>query len=495
MGRHIGPIDWGILVEKLPLDEAVKESVDSTPSTWLEVQNQNDSEEEIFGPLSIIKIKQALVELHRQKQDLNAINSIYVRPYNSQESWTLLIEHPLFKSKEVNSAPDTNHDKGLQDKHFKPLTTAPSEKEFWFIPQSLGLVQGPFPTALLEVKLEKRQLLYTDLISFDHGKSWMRVCDYQGPMDLPTGQLPDHGIDGELEAQSQEEVRQTLLENKNDLEQGQGLAILAYLEKPMKKISSKILKKIAKVSKNNAKTEREKTAPNEGLLPSWSEYWPWAMLTLALVFGAKSLWTRLGPSKPQSLQTPTANVLKQDLTPAQVESTRSMPRPDLSRPSISKTQASNNKASGGDDGPEPLDEYNRQEFHSPVKRRVPSFRQSKAYQEHQKTLSPEEQRELEAESLAQTSEQDSYPYEGEGNNESAASRAPADTGDGAVYDDGTTPVEQDPVRSKLSRQTLNPDDSFGDEAPIEDIDSQAPPIDPPPEADYPEQYAEEVPVE
>lgn len=301
-----------------------------------------------------------------------------------------------------------------------PETRGTFEKQYWILID--GQKQGPYPTEQLGPSLDEKKMAYTDLISFDNGHNWSKAYEYQG-LNRRTKELPKRPLTHETIEKS--EVEATLcLTPRGKLEEGGAgglMALISFIGGKRKK------------NKNNAELSQSEELLNNESNETYSLFQKIFHLIQNLflkrkknvVIAASVLFLFLFAGKKVFMK-------KEEKTTfgPTIEDTNHPHRPYREEQSIRDRETARTSPPREDVKPQP------------------SFKRSRPFR-----------------SIA--SEEDSS---GE-HQESAPDRSPSDLE--SNEDRGDTPVEQDDIREKLSKETIDP---------VEPEVNELSPVEPPPQA-------------
>jgi hypothetical protein len=268
-----------------------------------------------------------------------------------------------------------------------------------------GLKDGPYNLQEISDQISEQKLLVTDMISIDNGLTWNAIHkledfdrrNLKAPSNLP------HGPRGEVFLHSNQEVEESL--SSHDRENDEALADLAYIGN----IKSAKPRQIVTSNENTESQavpiiETTETTDDEAEMK-------WLILFIVCVVGLGTLYATWPDSKTKKIakKTKVRNEVQAEVK-AKTKILKAKPikkanKIKISQPKVSKPLARNRKNI--------------------------SFKKSKAFRKaaskYKKKLSDKPI------IVNENSDTDNY------------------------YDDGTDPVELDPVRRKLSKETLDPE--------------------------------------
>lgn len=112
-----------------------------------------DNEETSLGFISLYDLKAYVLE-HEEEAEHYTVRNI------DAFEWISLFEHPLFQRRkpQLVTPPSTHHD---------------SEQQYYILKH--GQKVGPYHKAELASMLDEKEILLTDMVSYNHGHTWMKL--------------------------------------------------------------------------------------------------------------------------------------------------------------------------------------------------------------------------------------------------------------------------------------------------------------------------------
>jgi len=304
-----------------------------------------------------------------------------------------------------------------------------------------GVKEGPVTPLELDELLDQREILLTDQVSFDDGHTWKKLFEYEDydRRDLSADKLPESpGWD--VFKGSNEEIDQGLTHPSQELIETEAIAGLAFIEAIK---SGKTAKFYDKKSPNLSNQEVEKAAENADILElptqapkveggQKSSLIPKAaaMIFILVMIGGslKLLSESMGPKNSQKNLVNSESIKEQEIEqPNGQKSTRNSFRSPNRR---ARTKARSRRPASITEGD--------------------SFRDAK------------ERRRME-----------DRPYEDDYQDPGYDEYNQVEKAYG--YDNGDTPVEQDAIRGRLDKKTIDSNENYyDDETPFDDQEINAP---------------------
>ena len=318
-----------------------------------------------------------------------------IRGHREQE-WTILFDHPTFQRRKPQLISSVNLN---------------NSGDIYVLKE--GQKVGPVAKDELFELYKQKEVLITDMVSFDGGESWSRLYDID---EFDRRNLQQENLPGlpawEVFKKSNDEVSQSLEQISDHQENTDAIASLAFIENIK---SGKANPTVAEEDHTQEKfQEEEPEGFSEEIQSNNKNYnWVYAIVIVLSLSGIGVLIT--GDNEPQALRGPAS------------KSTESQ----VLRP-VKKFQAKKRTA-------KKFVPRNKPRSRKPVK----SFRDSNTFK---KRL----ERRMEDNALLE----DDYANEDN------------------YYDDGAEPIELDPIRKTTSKEVINPDESYFDEEEQEAFDAE-----------------------
>ncbi len=367
----------------LEMSDWQKQKVD--PNMLIEIS----SEEKVWGPISKLQLKAILG--HYPDIDFKMCK---IRPYSE------LFANSQFEDLYSNNYFQRRSPKLVQEEK------SPSEEQYWLLVD--GQKNGPFASDQLQAELDRQNIFYTDLISFDNAQNWCKVHEYQG-LDRRTRPLPAKGIERANLVKSEAEATRSIQPNEEEQSNQEMNALVAFIGENNKKnivklasanqSSTKIL--VSEINTENLNNSSSSFAPFL-LLPVFKKHLKKITATIIAILLLLIAINKKNDRRKEEVGTLSPSVEDTD------NPSRHFPRPSSKQRSI----ASQN-------------EMTKSEEYEDVKPQR-SFKRSRPF----KSVTPDEETQNEGERS---------PSEVNGNNNSA-----------------DEPVEQDEIREKLSKETIDP---------------------------------------
>ncbi len=204
MANTATALDVKITFNDLVLTEEEIEKNGLAPEDLFEVQFMG----EVKGPFYKEALKNSIEVLDPEEKCL--VKSL------SDEDWTPVFSHPYFQRRKLQVVEET---KNISD-------TTPL-----FLLDSYGQKSGPFVASDIEAKIASKDLLFTDVISIDGGKTWNKIFQIERfdrrnlhpQIELP--ELPR----GEVFSNSTFEVIDTLNSQVEEIETEDAIIGLAFI--------------------------------------------------------------------------------------------------------------------------------------------------------------------------------------------------------------------------------------------------------------------------
>lgn len=364
--------------------------------------------DKVFGHTSAKSLREFLIIHDDQTENLE------VRK-DSESEWCAFFEHPQIQRRK----PQLVQNQSLE---------AVSEDQFWMLRD--GQKVGPFTSEELKEKVEDCDLLATDLVSNDKGLNWMKLYEFE---EFDRRNLQHHELpttpNGKVFAESLRETRIQLARSDKEREEAEAIAGLAYIGNLRSGKGVEIERK-----KRRSEVNPEQEVISQDRMNKESESAPQQLVWYALFFLSLTgtlliflTWNNGAPESEIGTQSQQTTVVTQ---PGQVAP---MLEPVSRTPAVAPTSA--------DSTARQKEASSRRQMIEPSSAAAPrqqnSFRESPAFKRAQNAPRVSGERQMADD-----------PYV-----------------DDYFYDDGSSTFESDPVRSQLSRETIEPtlDDTWVEE--------------------------------
>lgn len=361
----------------------------------------------VFGFTDAQSLREFLIIHDDQAQNIEVRKS-------GEDEWCAFYEHPQIQRRKPQLVQKQSLDQLAQE-------------QFWVLKE--GQKTGPFSAEDLKELVESCDLLTTDLVSNDKGHHWMRLFEYEefDRRNLSHHELPNTP-QGKVFAESLRETRIALASSDKQREEAEAIAGLAYIGNLRAGKGVEIERKKRR-QENEAKEESatDQAELDEVKKPAAQNQLAWYALFFLSLTGTIILlltWESGAPEQAAQTTAPQTQQAPQQTAPQALQ--------PVSRTPSQNSRPQNSAVSIG----------TRQAIESPSAPRAPraqqnSFRNSAAFQRAQSSPRVSGERQMEDD-----------PYV-----------------DDYFYDDGSSTFESDPVRSQLSRDTIEPamDDSWVEE--------------------------------
>lgn len=357
-------------------------------------------DDKTYGPFQTSQIRE-LIQLNEDElsADENSLeNELMVQKYGEEQALPFY-EHLPFQRRKPQLLSQAD------------LKTESAEN---FYCLKNGQQLGPYSVEDIEEKLQSYELIATDLLSNDAGQTWFKLYQYAeferrntDPQDLPSAPA------GKVFVESHRQTQHKLSTPQREVLETEAITGLAYLGNL--RVGKGV--EVQKVKNRGDLTDPEMKLQIEE--QSFQYFWYGlffiSLTGILLVF---LTWSSPTPTTKQMTEAPevqrqTAPALKGQAIPAQevtIKETAAQPqRPQVRRAAPVVRQVGRTKRS-----------------------ERTSFTESQAYQRAEESV------ELDNEEFADAEQADYY------------------------YDDGSAPIENDPVRRQASRELVNPNNEYDD---------------------------------
>lgn len=366
--------------------------------------------EHVFGFTDAQSLREFLIIHDEQAQNIEVRKS-------GEEDWCAFYEHPQIQRRKPQL---------VQKQSLEQL----AQEQFWVLKE--GQKTGPFSAEDLKELVESCDVLTTDLVSNDKGHHWLRLYEFEefDRRNLTHHELPNTP-QGKVFAESLRETRIALTSSDKQREEAEAIAGLAYIGNLRAGKGVEIERKKRRQERETEEIEDEQMSEisngvdgAEKLKKNGQNQLAWYALFFLSLTGTLILLLTWNSGAPEQIQTapdsqtaqavpqnPAAQAQRQQQQAARTPGQKSPTTQSRIPVTIGKRQAIEAPQATG----QPRVQQN-------------SFRKSAAFQRAQTSPRVSGERQMEDD-----------PYV-----------------DDYFYDDGSSTFESDPVRSQLSRDTIEP---------------------------------------
>lgn len=396
---------------------------------WLSLTGK----EEVKGPFWMFDLKDYL-----QKQGLEhgpQIGELNLCPYNEDpqipQNWLPIFEHPFFQRRLEDSQEEEKTPKSIENL-FEELS--PDEETFHIL--LYGQKSGPYSFEQIKEMLHSKQVLVTDMISIDNGKSWGRLYEIEefDRRYIGQGELP---FRPDSDPKSKEEIKKKLQQKWQKKQEGdtQAIAGLAYVENIRSgKVNS---------TRDDVKID-EPLGPRESFM---SKIFYASVLGFSVVGMAFLLWPGQDPDNT-SLKPTSTSTQVQKLEPTERFDPRERREQQKRETASSNTSSSQSESS-------PQNRRNRQ-------KQIGEREESNRDRSFSRESTPFRQSETYKRAQRQREERNNTRPNRRSMREPASVQVIESDREDLYYDDASGSLELDPVRETLSREIIDPVDEHGD---------------------------------
>lgn len=353
-----------------------------------------------------------------------------IKDAKSTTAWQEIFSHPFFQRRKPQLVSTDNFSE--------------SQEDVFLLVE--GQKRGPYSVSEVHVLIDTKEILLTDMVSFDQGHTWKKLYQYEDfdRRELSQGNLPE-SPGWEIFKESNQEIENELLNPKEEQIETNAIAGLAFLEnlksgKTSSAYNKSTIKEEEKIEEPIQEAEtipfpKQNIVQEEKASANPKIKYAYAAAIFFLLSGSLFFLTN-GNSNKRSMASKSADAPVLEGQPLENEDTESSKNVRGKARSNTYRSAIVKKKNG------------------PRSRRPASITDTDAFQQRRKLSDdPYEYN-------------DKDPYDDMVKND-----------DVYDYDQGDTPVQQDPVRAKVDKKTIDPEESYyGDqerEAYDENYDAQA----------------------
>jgi hypothetical protein len=339
-----------------------------------------------------------------------------VKDAKSTSSWQELFSHPFFQRRKPQIVNNDNF--------------SDSQDEVYLLVE--GQKRGPYIAGEVHALIDTKEILLTDMVSFDEGHSWKKLYQYEefDRRDLSQGNLPE-SPGWEIFKESNQEIENELLNPKEDQVETNAIAGLAFLEnlksgKTSSNYNKSAIEDIPEVPEEEEKLaetipfpkkKKEKVEKTKNSTAPKVKY-AYAFAIIFLLSGSIFFFSkeksnhRNMASSPQSIKD----------------------APTLEGQPIDGDESNNNKGRARSNSYRSAIVKKKK---GPRSRRPASIIESRKFQDRKQLQDDPYEYD------------DKDPYEDMVKNDQVYD-----------YDQGETPVQQDPVRAKVDKTTIDPEQTY-----------------------------------
>lgn len=410
MGNHEVTLNH---LKQLVLNEEQIAEINIDYSELLEIR----FEDEVFYPIWMNQLKTHLIHFPEEGDHL------FVRQYQSKGNWTTLYQHHFFQRRSNNA----NFEKRKHDQEYHISVE--------------GQVLGPFSREEIQDKLKNIELLTTDIISLDGGINWLHLYQIDD-FDRRKGEakaLPDIP-DDQVMIPTHEDIQNRIDQLGRNFSETEAVAGLAYIGNLQtgKATEQEEWEKIKKTDRDSKKIQKDvaKLKPKPEFSFELDEQnKKYIMLFAFSVIGLLVLFATWDtkPDKVVQRKNKSKTKVVQEINESQATETN---KPQRKPAAVEKAEQTRQPVPAKViQGKRPASEQNNTIKAPPFKKVSPAkqspFKRKSPFRRKASSL-PSPQKSF-----------DKSPSFQKVQNRN--------------FDNGDSPVEQDPVRSQLDRETLDPE--------------------------------------